>query len=162
MYDITGFGTGIHADETFTESGLLGSYLGSAAGCLLFFAATIVSTTPRLSKAVNKLFCPKTKNGRDSTTSSTGPTDETTDGNNAVIEPLTSQADVLLRMNGLQHTYFPGCCAGKDKKPVEVLQGVDLDVTRNSVLGLLGHNGCGKVGRWRGCFVRVFRCLLKH
>ena len=156
-YDIYGYGTGIFAGSNFVSSGLIGSYIGSLLGCLMYFVSIIVFATPKWSKKVHDVFggmfgcgnkhASSLKVERANETREFGQEQQqavTDKDSGPVIEALTRQDDVLLAIKNLQHTYFPKCCAGRDKKPTEVLKGVDMNLTRNSVLGLLGHNGCGK------------------
>ena len=59
------------------------------------------------------------------------------------FEPLTPGSEVLLTVRNMCHTYMPPrfqMCERK-KPPVEVLKGLDVDICRGEVFGLLGHNG---------------------
>ena len=67
----------------------------------------------------------------------TGDTEPTTHATPAAVAPASSPVapgDVLLRVRGLQKSF----------KGVRALTGVDVDVRRGEILGLLGPNGSGK------------------
>eukprot|EP00538_Stauroneis_constricta_P006133 CAMPEP_0119550624 /NCGR_PEP_ID=MMETSP1352-20130426/4101_1 /TAXON_ID=265584 /ORGANISM="Stauroneis constricta, Strain CCMP1120" /LENGTH=1679 /DNA_ID=CAMNT_0007596523 /DNA_START=80 /DNA_END=5119 /DNA_ORIENTATION=+ len=133
-YDYGGYDTGITTTEQVVESGLLGSYIGSMLGIVFYLAIIFIFTSPDLR---NKLF---RNDSRNAANTSTGDSTHATPADN--FEPLPDRETVLLEVRGLMQTYRGQLC--KRAEPVDVLRGLDLDVCRGSVLGLLGHNGSGK------------------
>ena len=49
-----------------------------------------------------------------------------------------------LRVLNIQKTYRANACGGSSKKDVHAVRGIFLEVPRNELLCLLGHNGAGK------------------
>ena len=49
-----------------------------------------------------------------------------------------------LRVLNIQKTYRANACGGTSKKDVHAVRGIFLEVPRNELLCLLGHNGAGK------------------
>jgi ABC-2 family transporter protein len=176
-YDSIGYGTGIHLGQNsnVVTSGLLGSYLGSLGGIVLWGGFVVVMTSPHLfHKMMTTILLLLGRNGGDRTnhyirtidnnTAAAAPSDDDHgSGDHSQqhhqqqqdpLEPLSDHAEVLVQIRNLHHTfttpwYSSYCCQQKDspKQPVPVLSGLDLDVCRGEVLGFLGHNGAGYVMR---------------
>jgi ABC-2 type transport system ATP-binding protein len=60
----------------------------------------------------------------------------------------------MIHARGLSHTFHSG--QGKEKKAVQAVDGVDLDVAEGEVVGFLGPNGAGKTTT-----LRILTTLLK-
>ncbi|MFT4083800.1 MAG: ATP-binding cassette domain-containing protein [Nocardioides sp.] len=60
----------------------------------------------------------------------------------------------MIHARGLKHTFWSG--RGKEKKPVQAVDGVDLDVAEGEVVAFLGPNGAGKTTT-----LRILTTLLK-
>jgi ABC-type glutathione transport system ATPase component len=85
------------------------------------------------------------------------PTQEEEDDLADNFEPIAPGAEVLVSVRGLQHTYQPGLFnCDKNKKPVEVLKGLDMDICRGEVFGYLGHNGAGSKSKFSVGFLLTF------
>lgn len=138
-YDAEGLEVGIHAGDNVAESGLLASFVGQAAGIVVWNLALLWWIRPR--KRQHSASAPsaekmETEHGEqeEGDIGSTRPEDK--------FEPLAPDAEVLLKVEGLSHTYEPACCQKSER--VEVLKGLDLEICRGEVFGYLGHNSSGK------------------
>jgi ABC-2 type transport system ATP-binding protein len=60
----------------------------------------------------------------------------------------------MIHARGLSHTFYSG--QGKNKKAVQAVDGVDLDVSEGEIVGFLGPNGAGKTTT-----LRILTTLLK-
>jgi ABC-type lipoprotein export system ATPase subunit len=131
--DVQGTGMGIHVgDPSVVESGLLGCFLAQVVGILVWNAVLLLSIRPKQQ--------PKRKQPTIVTTNSEATAQQRSADK---FEPLPPNAQVLVRVHGLTHTYEPAFCQTSAKR-VEVLKGLDLEICRGEVFGYLGHNASGK------------------
>jgi hypothetical protein len=148
-YDATGFDTGIHVGENVGESGLLASLIAQVIGILFRVGAILLYASPQFSDWLGSTFGRKQAEEETPVRSSQEEEDDHPDN----FEPIAPGAEILVSVRGVQHTYQPGFFnCDKNKKPVEVLQGLDMDICRGEVFCYLGHNGagskCNTVLRW--------------
>mmetsp|Transcript_31350 Transcript_31350/g.75841 ORF Transcript_31350/g.75841 Transcript_31350/m.75841 type:complete len:1683 (+) Transcript_31350:315-5363(+) len=145
VYDIYGYGTGIHFGDNVGESGLLGVFIAQIIGIMLVFAVTFLYSSDEFNDWLfNRGSHHPTEQGAD--TFGTGQISDQQQQDSNRFEPLTPGSEVLLTVRNMCHTYMPPrfqMCE-KKKPPVEVLKGLDMDICRGEVFGLLGHNGAGK------------------
>lgn len=165
-YDYVGKGIGIRfGNGTIQQSGLLGCLLGQLGGIVLWtlllwiwvqrktkFNNPIPPVPPSDSSLSSKIrrflqrvpIVRRFAGGRggesDEAAATTAPSERQTSVDPSNFEPLPPDADVLLRVTGLEQT-FAGDNRGDENK--KVLRGLDMEVCRGEVLGFLGHNGSG-------------------
>lgn len=139
-YDYAGFDTGIQRSQSnVAESGLLGNYMAQVGGIVLTWILIGLYSSESF---VDWLL------GRHSQASQEERMATEESSNNALsgeaFEPLPPNADVLVRVRGLTHTYYPSRLAcDKSQRETLVLKGLDMDICRGEVFGYLGHNGAG-------------------
>jgi hypothetical protein len=150
VYDVHGYNTGIRFGDNVADSGLLGVFMAQLVGILAVFTATFLYS----SVGFNDWFLNRVRHqsrGRvDGVThphsSQTGQSTDQQQQDPNRFEPFPPGSEVLLTVRNMCHTYMPPrfqLCE-QEKKPVDVLKGLNMDVCRGEVFGLLGHNSAGK------------------
>ena len=135
-YDSTGYDTGIHPGDNVADSGLLANMIAQLVGIAFWVGGILLYSSPKFHALISK--GSKQEKIEDQEDSQKG-----IDAEN--FESLPRDAEVLLSLRGVEHTYKPHWFkCDKNAKPVEVLKGLDMDICRGEVFGYLGHNGSGK------------------
>ena len=160
-YDVAGYDTGIHLGDNVAESGLLGVYIAQAIGIALYLGLTVLYSSQQFNDWITNH---SKYTDEDDTETNDLPTEANQDDHHANrFEPLLPGSDVLLSVRSLYHTYMPprfNC--DKNKKPEEVLKGLDFDVCRGEVFGYLGHNGSGKEKKTTSVNILTGQIRMQH
>mmetsp|Transcript_1567 Transcript_1567/g.2417 ORF Transcript_1567/g.2417 Transcript_1567/m.2417 type:complete len:1653 (-) Transcript_1567:77-5035(-) len=126
QYDWKGYNVGVSWGNAW-ESGIIWCIIGQLLSIMLYLALAYFHFLQRRSK------------------DQVDPADErSTEELSDKFEPLASNADVVLDVQGLRKTFQVGGGLGGAKTTVKAVNGLNMQILKNEVYGFLGHNGAGK------------------
>eukprot|EP00934_Nitzschia_sp_Nitz4_P004854 Nitzschia sp. Nitz4//scaffold351_size16537//459//7245//NITZ4_008851-RA/size16537-augustus-gene-0.0-mRNA-1//1//CDS//3329548881//4844//frame0 len=136
-YDYTAYDTGIVFGENVVSSGLLGSFIAQAVSIVFYIVLFCLYSSASFSDWLMGSHPEREEEGVD--------TGDIGQLSGEKFEPLPPNAEVVVSVRGVGHMYQPSRFeCDRSRKPVQVLDGLNMDICRGEVFGYLGHNGAGK------------------